>query len=251
MKILSEVPLITSLSSGKGGVGKTFITVNLATCLARKRKKVLVVDCDFGLANIDIMLGINPKFTLKDVIFGDLHVNDVVIRTKGGFDFIPASSGAKEMSQLLYESIEAIKKAITDLVAGYDYVLLDTGAGISETVLQFNLFASKNIIVLNRELTSLTDAYSMIKIIYQMFGRNSFDIIVNSTRDEAEGKKIFNHIDAICRKFIGFPLNYLGHIVYDESVQRSILKQDLLTQISPESPAAINCRRIAEVIVGS
>ncbi len=247
---MSKTPLIASISSGKGGVGKTFISVNLASCLARKKKKVLVVDCDLGLANIDIILGINPEFTLKDVIFGKLNINDVVIKTKGGFDFIPASSGAKEMAQLLYESIDTIKKAIADLALGYDYVLLDTGAGISETVLQFNLFASKNIIVLNRELTSLTDAYSMVKIIYQMFGRNSFDIIVNLTKDAEEGKKIFNHIDAICRKFLGFPLHFLGHIEYDEMVQRSILKQEILTLLHPDSRAARDCRRIADTISG-
>ncbi len=245
---MSKTPLIASISSGKGGVGKTFITVNLAACLARKRKKVLVVDCDLGLSNIDIMLGINPKLTLKDVIFGDVNVDDVLITTKGGFDFVPASSGAKEMAQLLYENIETIKNAIANIAEGYDYVLLDIGAGISETVLQFNLFASRNIIVLNRELTSLTDAYAMIKVIYQMFGLNSFDIIVNSARDEEEGKKIFNHIDAICGKFLGFPLHFLGHIVYDDSVQHSIMKQQLLMQVSPGSIPARNCVRIADVM---
>jgi len=245
---LSKIPLIASISSGKGGVGKTFITVNLAACLARKRKKVLVVDCDLGLSNIDIMLGINPELTLKDVIFGDVNVKDVLITTKGGFDFVPASSGAKEMAQLLYESIETIKNAIAKIAEGYDYVLLDIGAGISETVLQFNLFASRNIIVLNRELTSLTDAYAMIKVIYQMFGRNSFDIIINSTRDEEEGKKIFNHIDGICGKFLGFPLHFLGHIVYDDSVQHSIMKQEILMQSSPGSIPARNCVHIADVM---
>jgi len=245
---LSKPSLIASISSGKGGVGKTFIAVNLAACLARKRKKTLVVDCDLGLSNIDIMLGINPKLTLKDVIFGDANVKDVLITTKGGFDFIPASSGAKEMAQLLYESIETIKNAITNIAEGYDYVLLDIGAGISETVLQFNLFASRNIIVLNRELTSLTDAYAMIKVIYQMFGRDSFDIIVNSARDEEEAKRIFNHIDGICRKFLGFPLHFLGHIVYDDSVQQSIMKQKLLMQLFPGSVPAGNCIHIADVM---
>jgi len=245
---LSKTSLIASISSGKGGVGKTFITVNLAACLSRKRKKTLVVDCDLGLSNIDIMLGINPKITLKDVIFGDMNLKDVVIRTKGGFDFIPASSGAKEMAQLLYESIETIKKAITNIAESYDYVLLDIGAGISETVLQFNLLATRNVIVLNRELTSLTDAYAMVKVIYQMFGRNSFDIIVNSARDEEEGKKIFNHIDGICRKFMGFPLNFLGHIVYDDYVQHSIMKQEILVQLSPGSMPASNCMHIADVM---
>jgi flagellar biosynthesis protein FlhG len=108
-------PLIFSVTSGKGGVGKSFITTNLATTLARQGKKVLVADCDLGLANIDIMLGINPTLTLKDVVFGKLHLKDVIIPTKGGFDLIPASSGVREMAQLLYEKIQTIKDMLLEI----------------------------------------------------------------------------------------------------------------------------------------
>lgn len=242
-------PVIASISSGKGGVGKTFVSVNIGACLARQGNKVLIVDCDLGLANIDVMIGVNPEFTLKEVVFGDAEINDVSIKTRYGFDFVPASSGAAEMVQLMYEDIEKIKEALGNLAQKYDLVILDTGAGISESVLQFNLFANKNVIVLNRELTSLTDAYATIKVIYQAFGRDSFDIIVNSARSEEEAKKIFNHIDTICKRFLGFSLNYLGHIVYDEAVPRSIMKQELLVHTQGQSPPAIHCASIAEKIV--
>jgi flagellar biosynthesis protein FlhG len=241
----SEIPVVTSVSSGKGGVGKTFATINLAACLSRMGRKVLIVDCDLGLANIDIMLGVNPQYTLKDVIFGSLEFPDVVISTKYGFDFVPASSGIKEMAQLLYENIDRINAAIGNIALSYDHVLLDTGAGISENVLQFTLFAKRNIVVLNRELTSLTDAYATIKVIYQTFGRHNFEIIVNSTRGDDEGKNIFAHIDTISGKFLGFHLNYLGQIPYDEAVSRSILKQEVLSFMNPQSLAAINCSLIA------
>jgi len=242
-------PVIASISSGKGGVGKTFVSVNIGAYMAHQGKKVLIVDCDLGLANIDVMLGVNPRFTLKEVVFGDTDINDVAIQTKHGFDFVPASSGAAEMVQLMYEDIEKIKGALGKLAQQYDLVLLDTGAGISESVLQFNLFANKNVIILNRELTSLTDAYATIKVIYQTFGRDSFNIIVNSARNEDEAKKIFNHIDSICNRFLGFPLHYLGYIVYDEVVPRSIMKQEVLISHQSQSTPAINCASIAARMV--
>jgi flagellar biosynthesis protein FlhG len=242
-------PIIASISSGKGGVGKTFVSVNIGACLARQGNKVLIVDCDLGLANIDVMIGVNPKFTLKEVVFGDIDVSNIAIETKYGFDFVPASSGAAEMVQLMYEDIEKIKEALGKIVQKYDLVILDTGAGISESVLQFNLFANKNVIVLNRELTSLTDAYATIKVIYQAFGRDSFDIIVNTARSEEEAIKIFNHIDTICKRFLGFPLHYLGHIVYDEAVPRSIMKQEVLVHTHGNCPPAMHCTSIAEKMV--
>jgi flagellar biosynthesis protein FlhG len=241
-----KLPVIASVSSGKGGVGKTFVTVNIASCLAQQGKRVLIVDCDLGLANVDVMIGVNPRYTLKEVVFGDTDVCDVAIQTKYGFDFVPASSGAAEMVQLMYEDIEKIKEALGKLAQKYDLVILDTGAGISESVLQFNLFANRNMIVLNRELTSLTDAYATIKVIYQAFGKDSFNIIVNTARNEGEAKKIFNHIDSICRRFLGFSLHYLGHIVYDESVPRSIMKQEVLANLHAKSAPVINCASIAE-----
>jgi flagellar biosynthesis protein FlhG len=241
----AKVPVVTAISSGKGGVGKTFVAINLAACLAQIGKKVLMVDCDLGLANIDIMLGLNPTHTLKDIAFGNLTAKEVLLTTPGGFDLVPASSGVKEMAQLIFENIDRIKKAIQEISSDYDHIILDTGAGISETVLQFNLFADHNIIVLNRELTSLTDAYATIKVIFQMFGKNHFELIINSAHNTGEAIKIFNHLDSICHKFLGISLSYLGHISYDESVPRSIMKQSILSLAFPQSTPAQNCAAIA------
>jgi flagellar biosynthesis protein FlhG len=241
-------PFIVSLTSGKGGVGKTFITTNLAATLARQGKKILVVDCDLGLANIDIMLGINPVLTLKDVVFGNLHLRDVIISTKGGFDLIPASSGVREMAQLLFEKIQIIKNMLLEFDE-YDVILLDTGAGIAEVVLQFNLLASRNIVVINRELTSLTDAYAMVKVMYQVFGRQSFSIITNNIIDEQEGLGIFKNIDAISRRFLGFPLNYLGHVLQDNTVGHSLLRQEIAVMSSPRSRMAVNFSQMGRAVL--
>lgn len=244
---MARKPMIVSVTSGKGGVGKTFVTINLATTLANRGNKVLVVDCDLGLANIDIMLGMSPKFTLQDVIFGKMELKDVIIPTKGGFDLIPSSSGVREMAQLLFEKIELIKAMIRSFT-DYDVILLDTGAGISEVVLQFNLLASKNLVIINRELTCLTDAYSMIKVMFQVFSREAFSILVNSVSDEKEAKRLFSHLDSICRKFLGFPLHHLGYIVMDDAVSKSILKQELLVLTEPKSRIAQHFKGMSEIV---
>jgi flagellar biosynthesis protein FlhG len=241
-------PFIISLTSGKGGVGKTFIATNLAATLARQGKKVLVVDCDLGLANIDIMLGINPVLTLKDVVFGNLHLRDVIISTKGGFDLIPASSGVREMAQLLFEKIQIIKDMLLEFTE-YDLILLDTGAGIAEVVLQFNLLAGRNIIVINRELTSLTDAYAMVKVMYQVFGRQSFSVATNNISSEQEGLGIFKNIDTISRRFLGFPLNYLGYVLQDNAVGQSLLRQEIAVMSSPRSKIAANFSQMSRAVL--
>lgn len=242
--------LIVSLTSGKGGVGKTFITTNLAATLARQGKKVLIVDCDLGLANIDIMLGINPSRTLKDVVFGDLHLRDVIMTTAGGFDLIPASSGIREMAQLLFEKIQTIKEMMLEL-EGYDVILLDTGAGIAEVVLQFNLMAHLNIIVINRELTSLTDAYAMVKVMYQVFGRQSFGIITNNVVDNKEGASIFKNIDTISKRFLGFPLHWLGNIRQDDVVPKTILRQEIPVCKFPRSRVATDFNQVGKELLAS
>ena len=245
---MSKEPIVTSIASGKGGVGKTLIAANLAACLAGDGQRVLVVDCDLGLANMDILLGITPQFTLKDVVFGDHHVRDIVISTTAGFDMVPASSGVKEMAQLLYEKIQMIQSTLESIFPNYDYVLLDTGSGISEVVLQFNLFAPNNIIVLNREPTSLTDAYAVIKVMNQRFQRKSFGIIVNAAHDTRDANRIFGHIDSVSREFLGIKLHYLGYIVTDDGVPRSIVKREILVHAHPDSPVAKNCASIAKAI---
>lgn len=241
--------LIVSLTSGKGGVGKTFITINLAATLARKGKKVLVVDCDLGLANIDIMLGINPARTLKDVVFGELHLCDVIMPTSGGFDLIPASSGIREMAQLMFEKIQTIKDMLLD-IEGYDVILLDTGAGIAEVVLQFNLLANQNVIVINRELTSLTDAYAMVKVMFQVFGRKNFGIITNNVADIMDGSSIFKNIDTISRRFLGFPLSWLGNVRQDDLVPKAILRQEIPVLKHPRSRVASDFNQISQVLTG-
>lgn len=151
------------------------------------------------------------------------------------------------MAQLLHEKIQVVKTVVLSL-EGYDIILLDTGAGISETVLQFNLVARRNIVVLNRELTSITDGYALMKVLHQVFGRDTFSLITNAVTDEHEGDKIFNHVDGICRRFLGFALDHLGCVFRDEAVPKSILRQQPLVLADPESRAALCFGRIAGAV---
>jgi len=240
-----KTPLIATITSGKGGVGKSFVTVNLAASLASRGQRILVADCDLGLANVDIMLGIHPRLSLKDVLFGSALPEEVIIPTQAGFDLLPACSGVREMAQLLFEKIQIVKRVLLTL-EGYDIILLDTGAGIAETVLQFNLLAPRNIIVLNRELTSITDSYAMMKVMHQVFGRDAFGLVVNAVTDDREGEKIFSHVDGICRRFLGFATDYLGPVYRDEAVPRSILRQEPLVVAEPASKTAACFARIAD-----
>ena len=243
--MVGQSPVIISVASGKGGVGKTWFTVNLAACLAETGRKVLVADCDLGLANIDIMLGLTPMRNLKDAILGDTDVRDVLTKTEAGFDFLPASSGVREMAQLFAEDMEKLKAMMRAVSEGYDYMLLDIGAGISDTVIQFNQFASRNFVIVTKELTSITDAYAMMKTIHRTCGRHSFEIVVNSVSGDDDGVKVFNHIDSICERFLGFSLSYLGSIPFDDAVPRSILRQMPLVRLFPESRPSIRIRQMA------
>jgi flagellar biosynthesis protein FlhG len=152
------------------------------------------------------------------------------------------------MAQLLYEKIQTIKEMLLE-IEGYDLILLDTGAGIAEVVLQFNLLANQNIVVINRELTSLTDAYAMVKVMYQVFGRQSFSIVANNISAEKEGLGIFKNIDTISRRFLGFPLNYLGHVLQDDAVSISVLKQEIAVMSFPRSRIAANFSQIGRAVL--
>lgn len=238
---------IISVTSGKGGVGKTFITLNLAAALVKSGRKVLVLDCDLGLANIDIMLGITPEKNLKDVILGDLDLGDVIVNTKGGFDLVPASSGVREMAQLMFEHIETMKEMILN-IRGYDLIILDTGAGISDMVLQFNLLSQRSMIVVNREPTSLTDAYAMIKVMSRDYEKQHFGVVVNSAANAKEGEATHNHLASICKRFLGLSPTYLGCILQDDAVPRSIMKQEIAF-LSPERlPLQANIAAIAKTV---
>lgn len=246
---------VMAITSGKGGVGKTFVSANLAAALTRRGLKVLVLDADLGLANLDVVLNLYPKITLHDVFSGKATLEDAIIKAPGGFSVILAGSGLVEYSRLTLEIREEFLKLMNEIVPRYDVVLLDTGAGISDVVLFAISLASEVLMVATPEPTSLTDAYATIKVLAAQQGRQTVRLIVNQTVRPGDGKNIVNQLQQVLNRFLGagaaaagtqvVRLLHVGDIPVDQSVKEAVMRRQLLLTHTPGSPAALAVGQIA------
>lgn len=225
------------------------MVINLALLLAAGfNSRVLVVDCDLGLANVDILLGLSPEKNLYDVLKGEIDLANVVIETDVGFDVLPASSGVSEMADISAGDQGDLLTLLTQLFRMYDVVLLDTGAGITSTVIRFNQVAHENIVLLTPEPTSITDAYALIKVLRNRTGRNRFYLLINMVKNEGEGLQVGKHLSDVVHRFLEIETSYLGHVVMDDNVQRAVLKQRAFSQVFPNSPAAGCLREVVKKV---
>lgn len=242
------VTRVISFTSGKGGVGKTTSVLNTALALAELGRSVLVLDADLGLANMDIMLGIRPTASLIDVIEGRKSLEDIVIDIPSGISVIPASSGVEKMSALSEADRMILIQAVESVALDYDYLLIDTAAGIGSDVLSFNSASSEIVCVITGEPTSLTDAYALIKVLAQNYGEKKFSIISNNIPDEQAGQTAFRKLAKAVDRFLHVQLNYLGMIPSDLAVRESIMEQKALFSEFPSAPAARAISLIAKRI---
>ena len=248
---------IVAITSGKGGVGKTFVSANLAAALTRRGLRVLVLDADLGLANLDVVLNLYPKLTLHDVFTGKAQLEDVVLPTPGGFSVVPAGSGMVEYSRLTPEVRSELMRVIHTLTPNYDVVLLDTGAGISDVVLFSISLASEVLVVATPEPTSLTDAYAAIKVLAAQQNRNHIRLIVNQTARPGDGRAITGQLQQVLNRFVatstGQPMRliHMGDIPADQSVRDAVMRRQLLIQQMPGSPAALAIAQLAGKIESS
>lgn len=240
-----DITRVMSFTSGKGGVGKTSMVVNLGCALSDLGKRVLILDADLGLANVDVLLGIAPKSTLNDVVAGRRHLREVIVEGPGGLTIIPAASGVETICRLDAEAREIIMTQVEELAAGYDYLLIDTSAGISSEVMYFNSASSEVVCVINPEPTSLTDAYALIKVLNQNYGEKEIRVIANNVSSEAEGQKIFSRLEKAVARFLHIDLVYMGHVPSDPLIRESIQEQRPLVKIFPSSQAGLALSRIA------
>jgi flagellar biosynthesis protein FlhG len=237
-----------SVTSGKGGVGKTNIAANLAYLLAGMNQKAMVLDADAGLANIDVILGINSPYNLSHVLSGEMTLADTLVDGPGGIKILPSASGMPEMTDLSRGQKITLIDELNALNNSLDYILIDTAAGISANVTYFNMAAGEIIVVTSPEPTALTDAYALIKVLYQRYAKKRFRLIVNMVHSQTEAKEVYNRLSHATDHFLNLTIEYLGYVLLDEKVKEAVLRQKAVAEIYPDSPAVHCLTKIAEQI---
>lgn len=245
----TNIPRIIAVSSGKGGVGKTNFVTNIALIFKGMQKRVLLMDADVGLSNIDILFGIAPKYNIKHLLSGEKSIKDIITKSPQGVDIIPASSGIRELTQLTVNQKIKIINELESLDEDYDIFLIDTGAGISDNVTFFCSAAHDNIIILNSEPTSIADAYALIKVLYKEFGERNFRIVTNFVRNVKESRDTFRKISLVSERFLGLSLDYLGYLPYDERVKDAIISQKPFVSLYPTSDFSKKLTEIAKELL--
>ena len=237
---------VIAVTAGKGGVGKSNVSVNLAVCLAQQNQNVMLLDADLGLANVDIMLGLHTKYNLSHVIQGTCELSDIILHGPCGVRVIPAASGTEFMTQLSPAEHAGIIDAFNELTDDLDYLIIDTAAGISDTVLSFTRSSQELIVVVCDEPTSLTDAYALIKVMSKRYEWTNFHILANMVRSLKDGKDLFNKLFRVSEQFLDVQLNYLGAIPFDEHVHKAVKKQKPVVMAYPDSNASASFKELAD-----
>ncbi len=235
-----------AVGSGKGGVGKTMISIGLACCLAEMKYRVLIFDADLGLANVDLQIGVDPRFTLQDVIYGNCSLSEAVVTTPCGPDILAASSGAPEMADMGGARRQMLVEELIRFAANYDFLIIDVGAGISKSVTAFLAAAPEVMVVVANEPTSIMDAYSLIKILSQAPEQPAISLAINMVQSLEEGEHLAERLNAITHKFLNVELPVAGIVVYDPVVGDAIRARESIVAYAPGSAPA-QCIREAAV----
>ncbi|HZK42814.1 MAG TPA: MinD/ParA family protein [Syntrophomonadaceae bacterium] len=237
------------ISSGKGGTGKSTLALNLSMDLSRKGKKIVLLDADMGLANIDIMLGIVPKYNLYHVVTGKKTISDITVHIAEGFDIIPGGSGVYELANLNQDRLKNILVQLGQLDGIYDYMIIDTGAGLSESVLTFLLAADDVIIITTTEPTSITDAYGIVKSLNKNTFAGVIYLVVNRVANRSEGIMTAEKFKLVCKKFLDIEISLLGYVVDESLISVGIRRQQPFITLYPKSIAAKNISMISDSLL--
>jgi flagellar biosynthesis protein FlhG len=243
--IMKECTRVVSFTSGKGGIGKSNTVLNTAISLADMGRSVLILDADLGLANIDVLCGVTPKRSIKDVLEGKAGLKDIIVEGPLGISLIPASSGVEYLARLTHTQRLTILNEVEAVAARYDYLLIDTAAGIGTDVMFFNAAASEIVCVINGEPTSLTDSYAVIKVLTQNYGEKKISILANNVQNEAEGVRAFNRLSQVTTRFLPTKITYSGTIPSDISVTEAVKQQTPVLTLFPSSSVARSFRAFA------
>ena len=241
----SPAPRVIAVTGGKGGVGKTSVAINLAMALLHGGQRTLLLDTDLGLANVDVMLGLSPRFTLADVFAGRCELRDTVVEGPRGLWVVPAASGKRHMTELLPQHHVGLVNAFSTLDLPIDVMVVDTAAGIADGVLTFCQAAQDVILVVCDEPASVTDAYALVKVLSRDRGVNRIQVLANQVPNAAEGRALFDKLERVTARFLDVTLSYLGAIPRDEWLRRAVQRQESVVDAYPSAPASLAFRDIA------
>lgn len=239
---------VIAVTGGKGGVGKTSVSINLSVALAQKGRRVALLDADLGLANIDVLLGLSAKHNLEDVLAGTHSLPEILLTGPGGIRIIPASSGTQRMAQLGAAEHAGLIHAFSELSEQLDVLIIDTAAGISDSVVSFVRAANEVLVVVCDEPSSITDAYALIKLLNRDYGLTRFRVLASMTRTPQEGQSLFNKLTQVSERFLDATLQYVGCIPFDDSLRKAIQRQRSVVEMTPRSKAALAFQSLAEKV---
>lgn len=237
---------VIAVTGGKGGVGKTIVSINLALALAELGRRVMLLDGDLGLANVDVLLGLTHTKTLKDVIAGECDLDDIVLQGPGGIRIIPATSGIQSMTQLSPMQHAGLIQAFSQMSEDIDVLLIDTAAGIGDSVVSMVRAAQQVLLVVTDEPTSIADAYAMVKLLNREYGMTQFRVLSNMAHSSHEGRSVFTKLNTMTEHFLGVALHFAGAVPYDETVRRAVQKQRAVYQEYPRSRSSLAFKSIAK-----
>lgn len=241
-------PKVIAITSGKGGVGKTNVVANLAVAFAMKGKNVFVLDADLGLGNLDILLGLTPRYTLAHILKSEKTIEEVVVKGPKGIRILPAASGIQELTNLQAEEKINLFTQIESLEGNVDVMLIDTAAGISQNVLFFNMVADEIIVVASPEPTSIIDAYALMKVLYLKHGEKRFKLLVNFVKGKNEALEVYKNLSLVTGRYLNIAIDYLGFIPIDDNLPKAVREQKPIVEMIPDSKASKAFIELAVII---
>ena len=241
---------VMAVASGKGGVGKTTVAVNLTVALTRLNHRVALLDADFGLGNVDVFLGLAPERHIGHLLAGDATLSEILIQGPGGSQIVPASSGLQALTSLTSGQRHVLASAFEKLCANLDFLLIDTASGISDNVIETMLLAGRVMLVTSVEPAAIVDAYATAKVLHSAASSMEIGIVVNNARTPEDATLAFKQLDAAARRFLGRGLKYYGYVSEDPAVRDAVLVQKAIVDHMPQSPASRCFRVLAARIAG-
>jgi flagellar biosynthesis protein FlhG len=237
---------VLAVTGGKGGVGKTTVTANLGVALARRGRGVMILDADLGLANVDVALGLQPRFNLWHVLEGHCTLGQAIVTGPAGVQVVPAASGIARMAALGPAEHAGIINAFSEVARDVDVLLVDTAAGLGESVLTFSRAAHQVVIVVCDEPASITDAYALIKVLSRDHGVGRFQVLASQVASAGEGRVLYEKIARVCDRFLDVILDYAGVVPEDAFLRRAVQRQQPVVEAFPASPSALAFKNLAE-----